>query len=299
MKTVLRIYLLGSMVILPFILEAQTTFFKFFPETDHFVYSSISATPDGALLNYFSQDTEEGNRSAFVRVDMQGNPMWRISTGDSAYTFFSAYTLNDNSMVLGGTISIPGQFGSTGWGLVTYVNAQGEVLWSKRATTSSGTGVTNVVSDGTKIYVAMASYTWFSSTQYWNSTLLAYDMQGNLLWTRGYSGAGLFTNYHFRYLTLTAGGDILGAIDVGGSQNNQTRGVVLTKVSPNGDLIFSKYVEIPIEGSSVSVNGLVESLDGDYYLALRLIPQSQSAYQTTAWIAKFNDEGTLMAQKNA
>lgn len=297
MKTILRFCSVATFFIQSYILGAQTTFFRFFPETDHFVHSSISATPDGALLNYFSQDTEEGNRSAFVRIDMQGNPLWRISTGDSAYTYFSAYTLSDNSIVLGGGISIPGQFGTTGWGLVTYVNAQGEVQWSKRATTSSGTGVTNVVSDGTKIYVTMASYTWLSSTQYWNSTLLAYDMQGNLLWTRGYSGAGLFTNYHFRYLTLTANGDLLGAIDVGGSQNNQTRGVILTKVSPSGDLIFSKYVEIPIEGSSVSVNGLVESLDGDYFVALRLIPQSQSAYGTTAWIAKFNDEGTLVAQK--
>jgi hypothetical protein len=293
----LHLNLVWTLLLVSFGLEAQSNFFKFFPETDHFVHSSVSATPDGALLNYFSQDTEEGNRNAFVRIDIEGNPIWRISTGDSAYSYFSAYTLSDNSMVLGGGISIPGQFGSTGWGLVTYVNAQGEVQWSKRVTASTGMGVSNVISDGEKIFVTMASYSWISSTQYWKSTLLAYDMQGNLLWTRGYAGAGLFTNYHFRYLTLTAGGDLLGAIDVGGSQNNQTRGVILTKVSPSGDLIFSKYVEIPIDGSSVSVNGLVESLDGDYFLALRLIPQSQSAYQTTAWIAKFNDEGTLLSQK--
>jgi hypothetical protein len=284
--------------LLSFAAKSQETFYKFFPGFETPFITSSFSTSDGIIwcLSNQNSSTLEITRR-IVKTDFNGNTSWVLAPDSSNFSIQYACEPQPGILILGGTYTIQGQFGPQGYGLICRVDSDGNVLWSRKSTSQSFAGLTGVYSNGSIIYALLTSYSIFSGTQMYSSAIIAYDLDGNVLWEKPYGHQGLVTNYYFQGATVGENGDLIAAIDVRGSQNVQVSGIVLTRINAQGVAAWTKHINWHSDFPQSAVNGLAEGPDGSIYVGCRLMTDQSSIYPNALWIGKYDESGTLLNQK--
>ncbi|MEX1189477.1 MAG: T9SS type A sorting domain-containing protein [Bacteroidia bacterium] len=276
----------------------QSEFFKFFPDFETPFKTSVFPMSDGMVWCFQNQNstTLEIQRRT-VKTDFDGETQWIITPDSSNFSLSYACEPAPGVMIFGGSYLVQDQFGPQGWSLVTRLDAQGNVIWAKRATSQTSAGLTGIYSNGEVIYALYTSYSVFCGTQMYRAAVIAYDLDGNLLWERSFGHGGFVTNYYFQAATIADNGDLVAAIDVGGSQNTQVAGIVLTRISSQGNVSWTKHINWQNDFTQSSVNGLAESPEGDIFLGCRLMTDQSSTYPNSLWIGKFSSDGSALDQR--
>ena len=275
----------------------QSNFFKFSNYLAGSSSTSVFQGNNGLIWYSFSQNSSTlETRNQMIFTDYDGNVQKVIQADSSNRSYRYAAVTPTGESILAGNLGIAGQFGNVGWGLITMLGQNGELLWSKRATANESGYFTGVFTDGEIIYATFTSYNFFSS-QFWNASVIAYDMSGNVLWNKPVGYPGFVSNFYFRASTIAENGDFIGVIDVGGSQNVQATGVVVVRVTPSGEISWKKFINWNSDYSHSSVNGLVEGPDGSIYVGCRLMTDQSSTFTNDMWIGKFDSAGILADQR--
>lgn len=276
----------------------QSNFFKFSNDLVGGINTAVFQGNDGLIWYGFSQNSSTlESRKQLIFTDYNGNVQKVIQADSSNRSYSYAAVTPTGETILAGNLGIAGQFGNVGWGLITMLDQNGEWLWSKRATANESGYFTGVFTDGEIIYATFTSYNFFSSTQFWNASVIAYDMSGNVLWNSPVGYPGFVSNFYFRASTIAENGDFIGVVDVGGSQNVQATGVVVVRVTPSGEISWKKFINWNSDFSHSSVNGLVEGPDGSIYVGCRLMTDQSSIFTNDLWIGKFDSSGILVDQR--
>ncbi|MCB0820191.1 MAG: T9SS type A sorting domain-containing protein [Bacteroidetes bacterium] len=278
--------------------QAQGSFYKFFPGFETPFITSVYPMHDGLICCFQNQNstTLEISRR-IVKTDFDGNTSWIMVPDSSNYSIQYACEPQPGATILGGFYSISGQFGPQGWGLITRIDENGNVIWAKRATAQTSGGLTGVYSNGQIIYALFTSYSNFSNSQMYSASVIAYDLDGNKLWEVPYGHSGFVTNYYFEGATVAENGDFIGAIDVRGSQNVQVSGIVLTRITPQGVVSWTKHINWHADFSQSTANGVAEGPDGSIYVGCRLMTDQSSIYPNALWIGKFGADGEQLDQR--
>lgn len=276
----------------------QSNFFKFSNDLVGGINTAVFQGNNGLIWYSFSQNSSTlESKNQMIFTDYDGNVQNVIQADSNNRSYSYAAVTPTGETILAGNLAIAGQFGNVGWGLITMLDQNGELLWSKRATANESGGFTGVFTDGEIIYATFTSYNFFSSTQFWNASVIAYDMSGNVLWNRPVGYPGFVSNFYFRASTIAENGDFVGVIDVGGSQNVQATGVVVVRVTPSGEISWKKFINWNTDYSHGSVNGLVEGPDGSIYVGCRLMTDQSSILTNDIWLGKFDSSGILVDQR--
>lgn len=278
--------------------KSQDRFFKFFPGYDDPFITSVYSVSDGLIwcLNNQNSTTFSLERR-IVKTDFNGNTNWILAPDSNNFSMQYACEPAPGVLILGGFYNIQGQFGNQGWGIISRVDAQGNVVWAKKATAQTSAGFTGVYTSGEVIYALFTSYSIFSGTQMYKAAVIAYDLDGNKLWENLYGHPGLTTNYYFQGATIAQNGDLIAAVDVRGSQNVQVSGIVLTRISPQGVVRFTKHINWHADFQQSTANGVAESPDGNIYVGCRLMTDQSSNYPNALWIGKFGSDGEQLDQR--
>lgn len=276
----------------------QSNFYKFSNDLVGGINTAVFQGNNGLIWYNFSQNSSTLELSRqMIFTDYDGNVQKVIEADSSNRSYNYAAVTPTGETILTGNLGIAGQFGNVGWGLITMLDQNGELLWSKRATANESGGFTGVFTDGEIIYATFTSYNFFSSTQFWNASVIAYDMSGNVLWNKPVGYPGFVSNFYFRASTIAENGDFIGVVDVGGSQNVQATGVVVVRVTPSGEISWKKFINWNSDFSHSSVNGMVEGPDGSIYVGCRLMTDQSSTFTNDLWIGKFDSSGILVDQR--
>jgi hypothetical protein len=276
----------------------QSNFFKFSNDLVGGINTAVFKGNNGLIWYSFSQNSSTlESKNQLIFTDYDGNVQKVIQADSSNRSYRYAAVTPTGETILAGNLGIAGQFGNVGWGLITMLDQNGELLWSKRATANESGYFTGVFTDGEIIYATFTSYNFFSSTQFWNASVIAYDMSGNVLWNKPVGYPGFVSNFYFRASTIAENGDFIGVVDVGGSQNVQATGVVVVRVTPSGEISWKKFINWNSDFSHSSVNGLVEGPDGSIYVGCRLMTDQSSTFTNDLWIGKFDSSGILVDQR--
>lgn len=276
----------------------QSNFFKFSNDLVGGINTAVFQGNNGLIWYSLTQNSSTLEiKNEMIFTDYDGNVQKVIQADSSNRSYNYAAVTPTGETILTGNLGIAGQFGNVGWGLITMLDQNGELLWSKRATANESGGFTGVYTDGNIIYATFTSYNFFSSTQFWNASVIAYDMEGNVLWDLPVGYPGLVTNFYFRASTIAENGDFIGVIDVGGSQNVQATGVVVVRVTAAGQITWKKFINWNSDVSHSSVNGLVEGPDGSIYIGCRFMTDQISILTNDMWIGKFDSTGILVDQR--
>jgi hypothetical protein len=276
----------------------QSNFFKFSNDLAGGIRTAVFQGNNGLIWYSLTQNSSTLEiKYEMIFTDYDGNVQKVIQADSSNRSYNYATVTPTGETILTGNLSIAGQFGNVGWGLITMLDQNGELLWSKRATADQSGGFTGVYTDGNIIYATFTSYNFFSSSQFWNSSVIAYDMEGNVLWNLPVGYPGFVSNFYFRASTIAENGDFIGVIDVAGSQNVQATGVVVVRVTPSGEISWKKFINWNSDVSDSSVNGLVEGPDGSIYVGCRLMTDQLSSFTNDLWIGKFDSNGNLVDQR--
>ena len=276
----------------------QSNFFKFSNDLAGGISTSVFQGNNGLIWYSFTQNSSTSEvKKEMIFTDYDGNVQKVIQSDSSNKAYDYAAAAPNGATILTGNIRIGGQFGNVSWGLITMLDQNGEILWSKRATANESGGFTGVYTDGNIIYTTFTSYNFFSSTQFWKSSVIAYDMNGNVLWNLPVGYPGLVSNFYFRASTIAENGDFIGVVDVAGSQNVQATGIVVIRVTPAGQITWKKFINWNADYPNSSVNGIVEGPNGFIYVGCRLMTGPSSTYTTDLWIGKFDSSGILVDQR--
>ena len=278
--------------------KAQDRFFKFFPGYENPFITSVYSVSDGLVWCLNNQNTTTFSiERRIVKTDFNGNTNWIMVPDSNNFSMQYACEPEPGVLILGGIYNVQGQFGSQGWGIVSRVDAQGNVVWAKKATAQTSAGFTGIYTNGEVIYALFTSYSSFSGTQMYKAAVIAYDLDGNKLWESLYGHPGLTTNYYFQGATIAQNGDLIAAVDVRGSQNVQVSGIVLTRISPQGIVRFTKHINWHADFEQSTANGVAEGPDGNIYVGCRLMTDQSSNYPNALWIGKFSSDGEQLDQR--
>jgi len=270
----------------------QAQIFKYFNEMNQASSTDAKALNDGYLWKFFTQTAGEGNKNSLIKTNADGTPEWRKAADNFG---LSCYTVNpDGNLILGGGYSVAGSETSA---LLAKWNPEGGMIWNKTFAAQSFAGIASLVSNESIIYACMTSSSFFSSTQFSKSTVIALDQTGTVLWTQGFAQGGFATDYSFRNTLIAENGDFVGVADIRGSINSQACGIMITRINPAGTVVFAKYINVIDSVTQSSVNGLVETASGDFIIAARLMPDQISTYPNTGYLAKVSSSGELLNQR--
>jgi hypothetical protein len=278
--------------------NCQNQFFNFFPQFESPFMTSAYGLSDGIVWNFNNQNsTTLEIKRRIVKTDFTGQTQWILTPDSSNFSIKYACEPIPGALVLAGSYSVQGQFGPQNWGLITRIDSEGNVIWAKRATAQTSAGFTGVYTNGNIIYALFTSYSNFSNSQAYKAAVIAYDLDGNVLWQTPYSHSGFVSNYFFMAADVAENGDLIAAIDVRGSQNTQVSGIVITRISPTGSISWTKHINWHSDFGQSSVNGLVEGPDGNIFLGCRLMTDQSSYFTNSLWIGKFGADGSELDQR--
>ena len=269
-------------------------FFKFLPAESNYLNADVRSELSGLTYSYRLQDDSTlALKTIIVRTDNSGQVQWTKQAGPN----FTSYTLApDTSVILTGGATVTG---GNRIALLQKQDQNGNVVWAKSLKISSadvGIGNIMVAADNT-IFATLTRSSFSSSTYYSRAAVAAYDGSGNMLWTKYFSNSAFTSEYGFTRTLLAANGDFIGVADVRGSSGASANGMMVTRISPQGTVRFSKYIDFKDTHSQLSVTGLVETASGDLVLGGRLMTDQISTYTNTMWMGKMDSAGNLGVQK--
>lgn len=270
---------------------AQAQFFNYLPTAGNYFTGNVTREPGGFLFSFAYQDTTLQMHRVLMFTDENGN-LTETKKGNPYYA--SHVYAPDSSVIYSGRITVNAQSRA----LLQRNDKNGNVRWTRSLAGSSTRAITSVFPARPDLfYVTAYSTSFFNSTTFYKASVMAVDSSGQLLWTRYYSNAGLTTDYYFARGTVAANGDFIGLADVRGSMNASANGMVLTRIDPQGNVLFSKYIDFLPTHNQLGVTGLTEMPSGDIIIGGRLMTDQISIYPNTMWAARFNSSGDVQQQR--
>jgi len=188
-----------------------------------------------------------------IKTDVNGLPIWTKTIGgpmtESGNNFSQTY--DGGYIIVGNTAS----YGAGDFDMyVIRTNSTGDTLWTKTfggAYEDFGCSITQTNDSGFVIVGIKVFYPAGPG----NIALLKMDKNGNILWTRYYSGSG--TYWASSVSKTNDGGYII---------SGHTSGLYLIKTNANGDSIWTKTYGKGIGGDGISV---IQTSDNGYLAAGR------------------------------
>lgn len=274
--------------------EMKAQFFNFLPQNSNYLRGEVRSEASGLTFTYRLQDDSTLALSTLlIHTDNNGQALWMKNAGSN----FSSYTMApDSSVILTGGRS-------TGAGnriaILQKLDRNGNVIWNKSiAASSADVGIGNImIGANNTVFATITRSNFSSSTYFTKSAVIAFDMNGVVLWTKYFSNSAQTTEYGFTRTLLAANGDFVGVADVRGSSGASANGMMITRISPQGVVRFSKYIDFKSTHNQLSVTGLVETPSENLVFGGRLMTDQISTYPNTMWLARLDSAGNLAQQK--
>lgn len=269
-------------------------FFKFMPGESNYLRGNVKSELGGLNFTYRLQDDSTlALKSIIVRTDNSGQVLQTLQASSN----FGSYTAAPDTTVIitgGGSTTAGNRFG-----LIQKLDKTGAPIWKKTVKISSAdVGIGNIMvgADNT-IFATISRSSFISSTYYTKSAVAAFDANGQQLWINYYSASSLTTDYGFSRTILAANGDFIGVVDVRGASGASKNGMIITRISPQGTIIFSKYIDFIADYNQLSVTGLVETPSKDIIFGGRLMTDQISTTPNTMWLGRLDAAGNMVQQK--
>ena len=282
-------------LLLPAILftpRANAQFFKNLPQMNNYIFGDVYADTSGITFSVFFQDPDLGHHRTLLHTDNAGEVLW---VKEASSNFGDHLNLPDGSVIVSG---IRPMANGERNGLLEKHNADGSVAWTRRIGVSGGSlGIGNLMLNDNKIILTVNRSSFFSNTDMHKGAIMALDFDGNPLWTKVYANGGFTTDYSISRTMIAANGDILAVADIRGSSNSPANGMMLTRLTNAGVMVFAKYVDFRTTHNQLSVTGLEELPNGDIVFGGRLMTDQISTYSNTMWLGKTDAAGNLLLQK--
>ena len=260
----------------------------------NYIRGQVINEGSGLTFSYLMQDNITLQLSTvLLHTDNNGEVEWMKSAGSN----FSSYTpMPDNSVILTGS-----SITSTGKriALLEKMDNNGNILWTKSlAAESADLGIGNIlIGANNTIFATFTRSSFTSSTYFSKAGVIAFDQNGEVLWKKNFANGANTTDYVFTRTLLAANGDFIGVADIRGSQSASANGMMITRISPQGNIIFSKYIDFLTTHNQLSVTGLVETASQHIVFGGRLMTDQISIHPNTMWLAKLDSEGNEILQK--
>lgn len=278
-------------LLLTFSAAAQAQFFKYLPTASNYFTGNVTPEPGGFLFSFAYQDTTLQMHRVLMFTDEAGN-LTETKKGNAYYA--SHVYAPDSSVIYSGRITVNAQSRA----LLQRNDKNGNRRWTRSLSGSSSRVITGVFPASPALYyITTYSTSFFNSTTFYKAAVMAIDSSGQQLWTRHFANTGLTTDYYFARGTVAANGDFIGLADVRGSQNASANGMMLTRIDPQGNVLFSKYIDFLPTHDQLGVTGLTEMPSGDIIIGGRLMTDQISIYPNTMWAARFNSSGDVQQQR--
>ncbi len=267
-------------------------FLAFLPAESNYFRSEVKAELSGLTFTYWF--SAPAPKTLIVRTDNNGQVQW---TKQQTGTRLSSYTLApDTSVILTGRVK--DNIGD--WsGLLQKLDKNGNTVWAKSLKIASkDVSIDNImVAADNTIYATLTQTSFMNSTDYSRAAVAAYDGNGNMLWTKHFGNSALTAEYSFSRTLLAANGDFIGVADVSGSVGAPASGMMITRISPQGTVRFSKYIDFKTTHLNLSVTGLAETASGKLVIGGRLMTGSTTTRPNTMWMARLDSAGSMELQK--
>ncbi len=285
-------YLLITFAFSPLTSSAQ--FYNYLPYMSNYLRGDVKNDGTGMTFTYRIQDDSTLALSTFLlHTDNNGQVEWMKSPSNN----FSSYTTAaDNSVILtGGRSTTAGNRIA----LLQKTDSNGNIVWTKSlAASSADVGIGNImISANNTIFATITRSSFSSSTYFSKAGVIAFDMNGQVLWTKYFGNAAQTTEYGFTRTILAENGDFIGVADIRGSSGASANGMMITRINPQGTVIFSKYIDFKTTHNQLSVTGLVETASNEIIFGGRLMIDQISNYPNTMWLGKLDSAGTMLIQK--
>ena len=272
---------------------ANAQFFNYLPGISNYIRSDVKADPSGLTFSYLVQDSTLAIKTILLHTDNNGQVQWTKNAGSN----FGSYTIApDTSVILTGGRTVTS---GNRVALLQKTDKNGTVIWKKAiAAASADVGVGNVlVGANNTFYATLTRSSFLSSTYYSRAGVLAFDGNGQILWTKYFANSALTTDYSFSRTLVAANGDFVGVADIRGSSGAAANGMMITRISPQGTIRFSRYVDFKTTHNQLSVTGLVETPSGNLVFGGRLMTDQISTYPNSMWLGRMDSAGTLEQQR--
>ena len=167
MKTIIKIVVALSFVVLNGVLNAQITFQKTYGGTNvDYAYSVQQTIDDGYIIAGYTTSFGAGSRDVYlIRTDVKGNAVWTKTFGESNTDY--AYTVQQTTA--GGFIAgaHSGSFGTGSHDVyVIKCDANGDIVWTKVYGGSSADGAYSIQQTVDGGYIIAAHVNSFGAGQH-------------------------------------------------------------------------------------------------------------------------------------
>lgn len=293
--------LISTSVLLLSTLWSHAQFMKLVQTDASPVRWDIKAHKDGAILYSMLQSSELGTHSYLTRTSSTGNVIWskRISQGVSGEYSNAGYADiafdSEENWIIGGSVVVTS--GEVAKGYVQKQDSLGNVEWVVTVDAQQSAFVSNVEVTDNVIYATISSYSFFSSTFFYKAGVVGISHEGVVLWHKKYAHPTSTTDYDFARTTVAPNGDFIGVADIRGSSPNHANAMMITRITPQGDIVFSKYYDFLTTHAQLAVNGLAVTDEDEIIFGGRLMPEESSIYPNSMWLAKLDADGIELVQK--
>lgn len=253
----------------------------------HMIYPSFAGSYRPKIIQSHNHDYLIANQESIVRVDENGNLIWRKSV-EAASIDKALYTAvvetADNSIITVGTENslLP----TSRIGVITKFNADGGVLWNRQYSFSTRTELYDVVASGDGQFTVLGA-TGVEGN--YDTFALKIDGNGNTVWYQSY------TNVRFdlpeRIHLTKDNGYIIAANTIGERDIIYAR---ILKIDDQGILTWEKeYLLDEIEGFNTYCHAIIQTTDGDYVFV-----GSNGYTRQSASLVKLNSSGGIVWTRN-
>lgn len=261
------------------------------------IFYAVNKTNDGGYIatgrtNNFPSGNGGGDM-IIVKYNSDGSIGWQKTWGSTVSTesaMEAIQTSDGGYAVVGFTASI--ESGKYDVVLLKYTST-GTLSWSRAWGTASGADdlCYSIVQTSDNGYVMTGRTNTGVSTR--QGLLIKFDVNGNLVWNKTWGSTG--SDNYLRKLILTSDGGFA-TIGYSNSFNGATSNdAVLIKYNSSGIATWSTYW-----GSSSANDqawSLIQTTDGGYVISGQTLSYGNMGGYSDAFVAKFNDTGTLSWSK--
>lgn len=283
-------HLLFVLVII-FCTNSQAQFFTYFPdEGAGGVAFQTRSFKDGYLwyLNTQNNSTLQHKRM-LSRVQADGNILWTLEIDGGAG--ITAIGIDNNDKLILGCSGMSGA--SVTGSIVQKQDTTGAIDWA----VTINAGIVNIEVTDEIIYAAVTRGAFIGNTYYHNAAIVGISHEGQVLWHKKFSGAGLTTDFVFSRTALTSTGDFIGVADIRGSSGTPANGMAVTRINAEGEIAFTKYYDFRTTHNQLAVNGLAVIENDEIVFGGRLMTDQISTYPNKMWLGKLDGSGNEILQK--
>lgn len=286
-----------SCLLISSLLSTQTLkaqFFNYLSEESNYLRGDVKSEAGGLSFTYRLQDDSTlALKTLLIRADDNGQIIWAKETGSN----FGTYTIAaDTSVIItgGGSTTAGNRFA-----ILQKIDKTGTIIWKKSLKISfADVGLGNImISTNNTIFATLTRSSFISNTYYSKAAVVAYDMNGQMMWTTHFGCSGLTTENSFSRTILASNGDFIGVVDIRGASGAPANGMMVTRISPQGTVRFTKYIDFKDTHNQLSVTGLVETSTNEIIFGGRLMTDQISKYTNTMWLGKLDSVGNMVQQK--